>query len=77
MELIGASLDLLGKILVSYTAIAVHYRVRKEHKIDDKVFDVMKNEQIVGVIGIIFMILGYLLQHVLVPSQSTPVQPFA
>ena len=62
MELLGHTLDLIGKILVSYTAIGVHYRFRKEHKIDEKVFNVMKKEQVVGVVGIALMVVGYALQ---------------
>ncbi len=38
MQLLGHTLDLVGKVLVSYTVIAVHYRFRKEHKIDEAVF---------------------------------------
>lgn len=62
MELFGHTLDLIGKILISYTAIVVHYRFRKEHKIDEKVFSVMKKEQVIGILGIALMIVGYLLQ---------------
>ncbi len=66
MELLGHTLDLIGKILVSYTAIAVHYRYRKEHKMDDYVFKMMKREQVIGVFGIALLILGYLLE---IPSK--------
>jgi hypothetical protein len=62
MELLGHTLDVVGKILVSYTAIAVHYRVRKEHKIDESVFKVMKKEQYLGLIGIILIIIGFILE---------------
>lgn len=62
MELLGHTLDLIGKILISYTAIVVHYRFRKEHKIDEKVFTEMKKEQVIGVLGIVLMIVGYVLQ---------------
>ena len=62
MELLGHTLDVIGKILISYTAIAVHYRVRKEHKIDETVFKSMKSEQALGVLGIILIIVGYFLE---------------
>lgn len=62
LGLIGFSLDILGKILVAYTAIKVHYRFRKEHQVDEKVFAVMKKEQYLGILGIILMIIGFLLQ---------------
>lgn len=66
MELLGHTLDVVGKILISYTAIAVHYRVRKEHKIDDYVFKTMRTEHVMGILGIFLIILGYLLE---IPSK--------
>lgn len=62
MELLGFILDVIGKIMVAYTAIAVHRRVWKEHKIDKIVFAAMRNEQIIGVAGIILIIIGFFLQ---------------
>lgn len=66
LELLGFTLDVIGKIMVAYTAIAVHRRVWKEHKIDKAVFATMKNEQVIGIIGIILIVIGYLLQ---IPSK--------
>ena len=66
MDLLGHTFDVIGKVLVSYTAIAVHYRVRKEHRIDENVFRSMKNEQVIGVIGIILIVIGYFLE---IPSK--------
>ncbi|MFC1649465.1 hypothetical protein ACFL2C_01970 [Patescibacteria group bacterium] len=65
MDTIGflsATLDILGKVMVSYTAIAVHYRVWKEHKMDEAVFGEMKKERVIGALGIIFMVLAYLIK---------------
>ena len=42
MEFIGFTLDVIGKIMVAYTAVQVHYRFWKEHKIDERVFQIMK-----------------------------------
>jgi len=61
METIALTLDIIGKIMIAYTALAVHSRFRKEHKIDDVVFRVMKREQTIGILGIVFMISGYVL----------------
>jgi len=61
METAAFTLDLIGKIMIAYTALAVHHRVRKEHKIDKKVFRAMKLEQIIGITGVAFMIVGYIL----------------
>ncbi|MCH7828327.1 hypothetical protein IH982_00445 [Patescibacteria group bacterium] len=62
IEFVGFTLDVIGKIMVAFTAIMVHYRFRKEHKIDERVFRTMRREQLLGIIGIFFIILGFLLQ---------------
>ena len=61
-EFLGFTLDVVGKVMVAFTAIMVHYRFYKEHKIDEKVFRSMHREQVVGVIGIALILLGYFLQ---------------
>jgi hypothetical protein len=63
---IGFILDTVGKIMVAYTAIVVHHRFWKEHKIDDIVFKAMKREQIIGILGITLIIIGFFLQ---IPSK--------
>lgn len=62
IEFVGFTLDVVGKIMIAYTALAVHHRFRKEHKIDERVFRSMKREQVIGIAGITLIILGYLLQ---------------
>lgn len=62
LEFLGFTLDVIGKIMVAYTAIAVHRRVWKEHKIDEAVFGAMKWEQIIGIAGIALIIIGFFLQ---------------
>lgn len=62
MYLFGRTLDLFGKILISYTAIAVHYRVRREKRIDRAVFKTMQKEHIMGILGIALIVLGYIFE---------------
>ena len=62
MELIGFTLDVIGKIMVAFTAIMVHHRFRKEHKIDERVFKSMRREQFIGIIGIALIVFGFFLQ---------------
>ena len=62
LALIGFTIDVIGKVLIAYTAVMVHHRVWKEHKIDNKVFDEMKREKVVAFFGIFLLILGYFLQ---------------
>jgi len=66
IELLGFILDVIGKVMVAYTAIMVHRRFWKEHTIDEKVFTAMKSEQVIGVLGIALIIIGFLLQ---IPSK--------
>jgi len=65
-EFIGFTFDVIGKIMVAYTAIMVHYRFWKEHKIDENVFRTMKQERLIGIFGVTLIIIGYLLQ---IPSK--------
>lgn len=65
MNILALTLDIIGKVMIAYTALAVHGRVRKEQKIDAIVFRVMKREKVIGITGIIFMIAGYII-HVFI-----------
>jgi rRNA processing protein Gar1 len=59
---VGFIIEFLGALLVAYTVISVHTRVWKEHKIDEAVFKEMKRERNLGLIGIAFMVIGFILQ---------------
>jgi len=60
--LIGFTIDVIGKILIAYTALAVHTRFRHEHKVDEAVFKTMRNEYIWAILGIVLIIIGYFFQ---------------
>jgi len=62
LAFLGYTLDVIGKILVAFTAIAVHQRVQKEQKIDKRVFQTMHRERKVAIWGIILIALGYAMQ---------------
>jgi hypothetical protein len=62
ISFIGFTLTFLGKVLIAFTAIMVHHRVVNEHRIDKKVFKTMKREQKVGILGVLFLTAGYLLE---------------
>lgn len=62
LALIGFTIDIIGKVLIAYTAVMVHHRVWQEHKIDNKVFDEMKREKTIAFFGIFLLLLGYFLQ---------------
>ncbi len=61
-HLVGPTLNVAGEILIAYTVLRVHSRVIKEHRIDKAVFSEMRKEQVLGVLGIILIVIGYLLE---------------
>ena len=61
LELIALTSDFVGKFLIAYTAIRVHIRVRKEHKIDKHVFRAMRREQNLGIFGITLISLAFII----------------
>lgn len=58
----GITFDTIGTILIAYTAIRVHYRVRKERSIDSRVMKEMGQEITIGISGVVLIIVGYILQ---------------
>jgi hypothetical protein len=60
--IIGRTLETLGTVMIAFTALRVHHRVLKEHKMDEVVFGAMKREQIVGIVGVMFVVTGFLLE---------------
>jgi len=62
MEILTATLDVIGVLLIAYAALRVHHRVLAEHQIDNKVFKSMKIEQALGILGAVFIIAGYVLE---------------
>lgn len=64
MENLAFTLDIIGKIMIAYTALSVHGYVSKERRFDRAVFGAMKREKIIGIGGIIFMVAGYFV-HIL------------
>lgn len=62
MQTLGFTIHTLGEIMVGFTAIMVHHRVWKEHKIDNKVFAEMNRERKIGVVGILLIIIGYIIE---------------
>jgi len=61
---IGDIVTVVGEVLVGWMAIAVHHRVRNEHKIDEKVFTLMRKENTLGKGGISLIIIGLIIRLV-------------
>ena len=56
----------LGTLLIAFAALRVHHRVLNEHKIDRRVFKVMRREQLTGIAGAILIVVGFLIENFLV-----------
>lgn len=61
---LGDIVTVFGEVMVGWTAIAVHHRVRNEHKVDDKVFKLMKRENVLAKIGIFMIVAGLVMRLV-------------
>lgn len=62
MYVLGETLQVAGEVMIGVTAIMVHRRVWKEHKINPIVYREMQREQTIGILGIILLVAGYILQ---------------
>lgn len=62
MSIIGLTFEMLGSILIGIAVLLVHRRIMKEHKIDRKVIQEIKEEQLLAGVGIAFIVIGYVLQ---------------
>ena len=60
--LVGFVFDMAGKIMIAFTAVMVHHRFWKEHKVDERVFSAMKRERLIGIWGIVLILIGFFLQ---------------
>lgn len=53
--------EFLGKFMIILSALRVHHKVKKEHKIDKKVLKALNRERDLAIIGIVLLIIGYFL----------------
>jgi hypothetical protein len=61
MEFIILTLEVVGTLLIAWAALSVHHRVLNEHKISSRVFRIMRAEQKLGILGMVLVFIGYLL----------------
>ena len=62
IQLIVHTLDFLGAAFIALAALSVHHRVLHEHKIDKRVFHIMKREQKIGFVGVFCIFASYVLK---------------
>ena len=61
-DIIGFTLTTIGEILLGVTILIIHWHILKEHKIDEKVLKQMRQEQVLGVLAITSIMIGFFLQ---------------
>ena len=64
IEFIGDVFDVLGKIMIAMTALAVHDSVMKSHKLNDEVDKTIRKEHVYAFVGIAFLVIGFALRHI-------------
>lgn len=57
--LLGMTLSMLGKVILGVCVLSVHAKILKEHKIDGDVLSRMSHERYFALLGIAFIIAGY------------------
>lgn len=62
LRIIGRTLDVIGKIMIAFTAIMVHHRFLQEHKVDEQVFKTMKREQRLAMFGVALIVVGFIIE---------------
>lgn len=64
IDIVGMMLEAIGTICIAIAALSVNRQFLNEHRIDSKVLRTMRYEQIIGIVGIFFVISGFFLQIV-------------
>jgi len=64
MEIAAKTLEMVGTLLIAWAALRVHHRVLNEHAISRLVFRTMRIEQYLGILGMVFVFVGYFLEIV-------------
>jgi hypothetical protein len=62
LEFFGDLLELIGSVMIAYTILGVHYRFRKEKKMDIYVIRAMNREHFIGMLGISLIISGFIVK---------------
>lgn len=58
----GMTSGVVGKVLLGLTVMQVHWKIVKEHKIDNQVLSEMRRERNVALLAIIFILVGYIME---------------
>ena len=58
----GLTTGILGKVILGMAVVSVHWKIVKEHKIDQEVIGEVNREKHFAILGMFFIIIGYILQ---------------
>lgn len=61
MDTVIITIETLGTLLIAWAAIRVHHRFLNEHRVDQKVFNTMRAEQKLGILGMVLVVISYIL----------------
>jgi hypothetical protein len=64
VEVFAFTSSYVGKLLIAIVAILTHHKVAKEGKIDKRVKKSFRREMTIGILGILFLTVGYILHLV-------------
>ena len=59
IDIAGITIATIGKLLIAWTAIAVHRRMIEEQRMDKRVFEEMLHERKIAFVGITCLIIGW------------------
>lgn len=62
IALVPRALETVGTLLIGYAALRAHHRVLREHRIDRRVVRAMKLEQKFGILGMLLIAIGFVLE---------------
>ncbi len=63
MEIIAIGLEAIGTIIIAVIVLRVHWRILKEHKVNDPdVWREIRLEQKLGIIGVLLLVAGFSMQ---------------
>jgi len=60
--ILGLTIKTAGEIIIGLSVVSVHMRIMKEHKLDRKVYRSIRNEKFWGLVGVILILAGFLLE---------------
>lgn len=58
----GRTLTLIGEILIAVMVLWVHHKVEKDKKIDRAVIRTLHQEWFIALLGVLFLVAGYILE---------------